>query len=1279
MGRKEKQIRVKDTWLLRFVRNADCSENENEKIQASCDSISQWYVFDYYDRMVCKRGELNYDECMGLSGDLRDFYSGSSVASNYHTLISLESDKDNMDPFFDIDGDSIPLPYLSLVTVNMIADYQEGNDDNIFEPSENDIATFLEECMGLIYSKANDACEAFLRMKGKENVSDHFCIRVLESMNSGSYCVVIRTDCIELGYYVAMSIRTFNMKPSVFCFSECWFSTFTMTCMQYQIDNNNIAVIPQGMREVRAENGDNDVVLRLSVDQNLIKKIAPLSSVVDNSRGLYGRYDVTVNLNLHQFLEIYPWICACKFGTEYPQVSDRSKLKDDTVRTLIEVLSERSMVHCVNERVLVGSGILAEIPDRGNDNYRVKRTEQVRKEKNEVDERIKRLKEKGRAVPYYEREFLHYIDLIDDIWRDFEHLRLQDDSYVNGNVFYTQMWVLLDVIEAYLDSFEDCKEKVGDGIHNGSDKITRIGYQDLLVHLRRAVTCINNFQKLIQSVNQQSFQAPNYDIQMHCDLEKIVIAHMEFARSFLTKRFAEIKSRGIAGDFHQAILPVFTVASYQDSICAMPLFLLPYGIKNHNGHVLCNANHKAERLLLSIMAPTIDMLGNLYRTIPLICHEVAHNFRIIRRKERNDALCKYMMNKVSHYIVQLWLSKNCENSIYVSFGEIEGDLKDLLTESLMDGYHRFVGDVHVDSNIGSLISNVLSYLGENIFISQDKYNRSTPIVTPDVLRKCICDLALIYQGVAAIDEAEWYGEYNECLRILEESANENVSTISSEKMSKILCTVRNMAGNAISKYTHWYGRLLEDFKNYIEDHYELGERKGIEQFEILRKWMKWYSNNMRSRFPSNQSKIDKLIMTMAKEVKPFHESMDCFNLINIKESYEKEKESIRVSFSAQKHGLRYAFDELLQKLKDISLLYSGAQSGITAYPLQDRLLEDYRDRVRDYLMDIKNTDSKNTDSKNSDSFKWNLLGAETIQAYLNPLGIDYDTDKLFRETMCSVIMGISEGTIEALVRDSTVVYREIFADLGMCAPLGLSVFGYLLVLSNAKTFRGNGLNDDMQYDSFGIERALTVCRVLSKNIPDDFDEQCSKYFASMSEEINNYLTETGKASEELKDYVARVKELISARNKRDDALPDLRCFAKYIREDRVGGYEKLMECMKSMWFFAMYIWHYKTKTEDSVTAGVEHINIDLVKHFQELYDKHMKENKFDLTWDSHVLKTIGESYNSGSVNLASSEEEKFKDSLSFVLYYYYRTWSVFSRSCDVEKMRDYTNRLMGGE
>lgn len=1241
MGQQD-SIKIQDVWLLHFIRDTDCSHDEEQKHD---HDLKEYYVFDYYDRMVCKRGGLDYDQCLGLTGELRDYYAKSSVASSYLTLTSLVSDDCKQDPFL---YNAADLPFLSLVNITAMADHTETNSMNI---SEKDVSYYLFESIQFLQKAVERFCTCFFEGKQAEDSPLPVCFRVLHSMNSGNYCVAIRSAYEELGYYVAMSIRSLVM-PALNGFPQCQFSTFTITCMQYTVDQNNIAAIPTQISDRRYLS---EIVLRLSIDQKLIGMIAPLAASVGNGRGLYGRYDVTISLSMEQFMRIYPWICACKFGTVYPDDAALSGLQDDNLEQLALILKNRQEIRCLNERILVSCSVLNTIPPRDGEDFHQNHVKRVNTERNEIEQKIVELRKEGKRLPFYEREFIYYINLIDDVWSDFENLRLQDDSFVNGNVFYSQIWLVLDIIHSYLKSIQT-------GADYSEDEEMRHAFRDLITHLRRAANSVNHFQKLMQSVNQQSMQAPNYDIQMHCDLEKLVLAHTEFARSFLSTRFRS----GIAGPRlsadHQAILPLYTVESHRESISARPLFLLPYIISDDKR--LCVTNPAKERLILSIMLPSIDTLGDFYQTIPLICHELAHNFRVVTRKERNDALSRFIMDKLSDYIVRQWISRSCEDSIYIAFGDIEHRIQNIFSDILLKGYLDFVGNIHDNSNIGVLLTNCLVYLCENIFFVQDAYSKYSQNVTINIIKQYINNLAVVYQGVASLEKAVWYEDYKKYMSLLSE---EKQTTINETERDQIKKLAKAMASSSLEGYFSWCMKEFYELDQFIDKHFSIKDEDEQEQVKNLKRWIKRLAAHG-NKVAFNQQRVDRMFVGLEEEKGEFKLLFDHLRFTNIKDGLvdsEKEKidsASVQKQFRAKKHNAYNAMMELIQKSKDISLLFRCITIPVTTRPLREPFLKDLRYRLREWIAVMKD----------SDPMLWTLFGSEKVQSYLLPLGLDQESDSIFRNSVISVLDGIPVNTIETIVRDSTNIYREIFADLGMCAPLKLDVFGYLMVLSSAKTFRGNGFNGGTEFDTFGIERAMTVCYTISYNKPSDLEKRSLDYSSKTLSEIESFLTEEGRRTTTFKNYRDKIEKLLELPSVeyREERMPVLNGLSAYLLQEERDNCEKLMEKMKLLWCFSMYVSFYRA-------SSVDNVNKRLLEHFRQLYHVHMKDETFNTMEDSHVLLNIGDAYNSGEISAVKQKDSEFKDSLAFVLYHYYRSWRIYGSGCCKENMREWTDSLMG--
>ena len=1232
-------IIVNEVWEMCFIRNSSFPQDSHNPSHLRDRDLSFFYAFDYYDKVICRHADNNLSDCLGLKGKLRLAENSSPIASNFMTLVSLSSDKKSgEDPFTTDNREFDSYPYLSLIIVSILSVPRR----DVFAPTETNIAVFLEHCVSTISNKVQTACEEYYDKRGTGSKAC-FRFRVLHSLNTGSFCIVLRSNDIDLGYHIAMCIKALEI-PSKGTFPALHCGTFTITCIAQRLQDN-VAVAPKVEND---KNSVSDVALRLAVEQNLIRRISSLPNAVDNGRGLYGRYDITITLSLQQFLELYPWIYAHKFGTSQPDSKEKGNISNQTVKELIEIFNAGSAVQCINERVLVNTAVLNNIESHSLKNrFLDDRTRQIEKEKSVIESKILALRNKGRTLPFYNIEFLRCVDMFEDVWRNFENLRNQEDSMINGNILFAQVWLLLDIVETYLDSMDERSKK-------------ETNYASLVIQSRKAANSISRFHKMMQSVNQQSMQSPNYEIQLHCDLEKLVIAYSEFSRRFLIEHFYPYTNEDVKTN-HQLVLPICSVDPNIDSIQADPLFLLPYLITSSDK--LCKSNPRQERLLLAIKMPDIDVMGDLYHTLPMICHEISHNFRVISREERNNELCKYMIEKLAVYIVRQWFSRTSDKIIYTEFGVVEQRIQKIIADEIFDQYLSYIkadpeGDnIHEKSNIGVLISNLLFFLDASLFINQDQHTASTSVITRKMLRSVIEELASIYQQYQEMCLATWYSDYLTCMNLLKEE--KEVTRIDRDRIISLSKKITiDIFNNGLAV---WITRENIEFISFILENYEMTTEEN-DTFIYFRNEMKKYS--ILPSIPVAPVKVDRFIINLEKitEQGGLIDSL-CFS----KPKDKKKSADIRRSFELRKKQLINSWHEHCRTIKNISQLNLISAAEVSSQQSnRDILYMEFMDRLRTWIRTMEKDKPG----------EWTIFGSEKVQDYLLPLGIDQDNRELFKLSLGTILNSVPIESVVTIIKDSAQLYREIFADLGMCVSLGLDVFGYLNVFGTNKVLRGDGQSE---IDDFGKERILTVCWVISRSRLHDIGTRSQEYFCKMTEEIEKSLKEEGIASDEYQEFKNETRKLLLNKDymKIGKKMSDLNIgdiISKWsnIDIDEGKNYERLLGLFKSLWYTSLYICIYLSYPEDSTNEG-------LINHFRKIYEMVLSKDPFTGKNDSHVLKSIGKVYNSGELELAAGQEERFKDTISFVLFNYYQSWGVFSQGCyDSDEIDEWINPIIAG-
>lgn len=1287
------ELQIQEIHLLHLSRNAPLLPTTLSDPQKDSGQMPvSFSMFDYFDWLVVQKGNsLDHMSCFGL--DQKTVASPPQVSSQYLTLVTLEDELEDSggqsgwmigDPFFYGEGmeDAFAeFPFLSImiVTISPCPDQlpQAGQESAQYR-KEADVERFLKSCAHelrkLVWETASgvdEECPDTLKA----------VFQVYHCINSGNFCIAMRTRTPEPSYHIAMRVRATTLnEDALYGFPAVDCSTFSLMGSVYHTREDGTVETPPLSVSSKSQS---KVALRLSVTNHVRNLLFQRTkgAVVEELNGLYGRYDVTLHLKLNQYWELYPWICAHKLGIHFPpnNVPAAGEEEGGPVTLLKQAMEEHGAQY-INARLLINlDNCIA--PDN-NGERRKKRQDHVKMENQAIDQKMHEVLQLADRLPYCQQEFKKCVCLLQDLWESYSSLRYQDDSFISGNMLLTQISMLLDVVCAYINSIDPSFNE-------------EMLYNDLVGSLRSAINSISHFQKLMLSINQQSIQAPNYEVQIHTDMEKFVVAYTEFSRRFLAEHFPPKEAHGSVGELkkhRQLIFPIITVDMVREAIQAVPLFLLPY-----HGAVdldLLTSNTSQERILLSIEMPDNDAFGNLYATLPLICHELFHNFRVLDRDKRNDALARFLLYRVAQYIVQRWIDQAHEDAVYACFGDLEDDLLvSTLAEQLEEAYRQQCGATHETANIGVLISNILIFLDRDVFILRDQNAFQQPVNVPGQIRENLRQLCELSMSVSNKQLPDWWGQYQACLKFLEKLDGEehdaivkaqNLAVKEIEDKNKLRMLLQPLLSELMSdilgKYVERVSEIgqsfLIQFSNLEMQLTELGHTsQKVEIAALLFDIYKLTANvRLKNYTPSiTDSQIRsiygirlKLSQILRTFFKKCHE--------NLPHLAEKEIRDLNLVWRATD----YAICDLCCVIKDADHLFLLLRGSISDESrvhrgICDDLLKQYHNRLRMELEQYY---------QDQDKPERILHSASQMQELLAPLGCDLEQEKLFTQGLKRVLISCSEQDLNNLVNDSTVLYREIFADLGMCVALDLKCFGYLRVLARNNVFC-EGCRDSKSA-TLKRERMLLVAQILLEResaVQDsgyDFrglQKDCLCCFQLVTKLVDRAAVSEGSASSSWIRLKEQMADLISQKT-RTTTVP---AFPVTIEEFNrwAGSTEKkeeipeLYQQLQSMWNLAHLF---------SCLAKVLEYNENhkLKGHFRELAERiteqwHMENHERS---ESHMLERVGNTYNDPyRVNAPVRDHELFKDTLSFVLYYYYHSWNLYEQGVPTGTGLDI---LMGG-
>ena len=1143
-------------YSLEILRNTFRSSGRETCTDSNAVTHQHFYLFDYFDRLACVT-EVDYHTHFGI-------LPHKTALSEQH--ITLQATSQNRDPFAYKGQDSqSAYPYLFCIFVQLFPGDYTGEKDQLFSIAEKPVQVLREIANSVIPKEMP--------------------YEIYHQFNVGDFCLALRTDDVQIGYRLANTIRTCKISCGVVM------DTYTIVGIEAPQEGQ---FLQQAI--------DHSVVLRLSIRN--MSALKPLNNLLGKGggafelRGLTGRYDVTLTLTLTQFQQIYPFLWERKFVKPLSDKESKAPLgnvvysgDDPIVKWFCDNLSE---IEFINERLLVT------LPEDSFPEAEAKTldTEKVDRQNDYVREYFERLRaRKFRFENWiFLSEFKRGLRMLEEVWDSFSDLRYQRDACINGNMFFTQMCLVLRCIEKQLIALEDHPfiwEEEGAEEYFRRKNLVEHGFRDLNTWISRAGISMHNFNFRLQAINHQSIQAPIYECQMQMDPGKYLVAYTEFARLFLSEWSDGSEPR-------QYLLPFFSIDFNKTEPSADPLFLMPYLYKTEK-RALVSSNER-ENLLLAINIPDMDSLARIYDMIPLLTHELSHNIRISEREQRNEVLARFVFAQISSYVVRHIMARNSRFDRCFCPDSLTDMLCDTLSGLLWDEYKKSFGDLLSEQNIGALISTLQPYL--------------------DCTIACFCEDVLDTFIYVRDEEVK--------------TAMTALVTLLSPERRKSFSIIPDDEKDWGSKCVLHARKIMAEIARQIDEELKMDMPEGASGLNLTQDQCELLPNQFEDRLKA------------------------CFS--GMEDWYRK------VPVEQQKKCARWRnrWLDCYMRLKDMHyqyqiihqyLIYGNGREGRMK---QGRgFLDAWFLKCRDRLAGAAPRECA-------------LWQAFSPNDHLNRLGLLVSDSKVFVRIVERTLQTIHRGTLEACINESVSAYREMFADLGMCAFCNFSAFGYLRFFSRkhkiALTER-NYMEKSPYYSNADMssQRILTIAVVLLQIRGDAEGE-------SLEEEAISYLNSAKKRL--LRDE--RTNTLDVAIESWFDGI------ARLLREknkDRLGAYlpstllefcdtlkeqvfmdeifpemEELYELVKQVLCIRYLILRKVLRAERL-----------LVEHFKDLYSK-MVEKFYKNKDSSGVSQKIGEFYNRSEFYLQEDWiGEEFQSVLRFVQHYYYKNWEVYAYTPELQE------------
>lgn len=1299
---KLKHWQTNEIRLLHIMRNLELPGNQKNIVDNTAERTEQiFYSLGHFDQMVYVRSVLmpfDYKHCFAIKYPYTGFKENVDL-DQVLCLVPLKEFQEQEDPF-EYNKGNLPFLTLSLISVDS---YPLSNETDNFENVVDQICISLTELLN----------------KYRERQQVNFVGQVFYSLNCADLCIAIRSDRLQDCYMLSRSIRM--MKENGFTLNT---TTLFFSCLTHDLSSSYREKIVQ-------RNADVEIALRLGLTSDQVVEGVAFELFQSGAHGILGTGNLSINLKLKEYLEIYPFLYGSKFKREkviqdFPQHKFPSafikKIRDGDLQ--ITVIHERVLFLQTNESVVAPRKICENLYDQNPLILKQRYSEIAHKYIKAMQEKVEEIDRYQYRIPYEAYRYAENIRLIRDLCYTFDDLWFQKESGINGYLFYSQMFLLIDgvkkqwniinaLIELPVSENSEDAEKASDAINESGKPISRSEIvaemcKTLVDTMHQAIVGINNHNKIMQAYNLPSVNTPSYEVQSKVHTEQYLAAYTAYLQMICANFYQN------EGSKCNVSIPIVSLDINATKLKAYSLFgpVTPYYSGSKSVIDALGKDNNEIVTLVTVICPNYQRFANAFHVLPLVTHEISHNFRYIPRKDRNEFLIQYVFQKLSQRIVK-WLDLTND----ITTGTLQRELADVIKNQLVDHFRNFCGKPWIDE----CLMKDFPLLFDNYFINvlhipnQDNYTVKSTNLWADIKERFVnlMSLASFFpifpeaSGIEHLDVGKLQSIYISIVfQSLCNMERSNQARVRQEQDEWINCL--NIQMSKISDANREEIRIILNFLREISTQHDSSEKKISINYlnrafllicrlcysSIFQEHNKW----MAVLYRSNENPV----FRKAEEV-TLRKSILTDTDISILREELRHKVPCDGEDAREFH---YCIEHLCTQLESVWIdgsvflsLLKNAGPQIIFYPCSP--IEELANGI--YYQAQKVLDHY---AKEGMAGEWML--PSNLQDIFMQIGLLRQNPKYFRATLLRMFQVVNTDVMMKFVRDDISLYDEVFADLGMCAAFDMSSFGYLrFTLHIFSQERSTG--SDFARD-FTIDRILVVLYALIS----EHDENLSHVRAKLAEYYRNFIQAfcdwaillLEKHDNEDTQVIRSALDLAQSESMR---LDNSREYISFISKDRmewIGRHLNLF-CEKSInnrcgmnltrkklgslrQEALYYLMHINIlirmrkvdvalqkqesmdqcikERSDSLVGIVQ--NSEIVKHCKEIFRERIQNaNWVQTVKRDSTISEIGQYYNNSQcVNLQNSEDSakdirrnRLYHQVNFILKYYWKSRNYYAR------------------
>lgn len=945
---------------IRMLNLFRCSSAENNE----CLSDINCFVTDYFDGIKVEKlkwEETRLADCMGIKQNIGTDKKGVS-----HQRYCLYTENEIEEDIFEI---SEEFPLMTMIQIFINPDMYQVNE---FEDGRKmclqSCIQKVEECIKSAYEQKND-------VKWE----------VYSLLTAGDFAVIVRSKNVHDAYDISTLIR--NIRVVAGTEEKEPFFSYSISGI---VRDSDVEKIPEA-EWAKYLSADDRVIVRMEYSQ--IYRGFQLREGASEENGemlkqgyrLLGRYDYQVECTPQEFDQVYPYLTKYKFGYNLKQKelsASEAQENNNKIRTILWLLKNK-YVSQINEKLLLKYTAECENSTRQENLWKIKEQTEWKSLYVENSNKISKLKQNAekledKIATYYNyaRNLKEYARLMVRACRIFYEINQLRELRVSVAVLIRQFDVFLNSIEQYLEYVKDKDEyKAADNLED---------------NLRKGIAAIEIFARYIRNINLQTLQTPNYDLQTNVCVEKILLAYSQFLTPFV------VENDNINGN------------EYFSSNTLYPIVVPNTGAKDvsvwvtfKGGQIDAKENNKK---MMVVKSPTFMNFCEFHLLIPILFHEIAHQFRYESRKDRNRCLKTFIMKSLAYNFILKILGIGFEYNM-----ESDPMMKNLVEETYQIMEKEMCSDVKEEGDLRFFQWQMTNRL--ETYVEKVRFNRNN-----------IRDLITAYIEKTKEDTLEYTTEIvNSIDSIVKKLEDWKKPVPESEFEEKYGSLVRDFQKMAFCQAK----QLLREIADYLKSTQKI--KKDEQVVAEIQKFEKY----------DKKDAVEDLAVYWLNE----STGSALFGLWNRIHSCMIGRED------------KHALEIRLKKYHNLVETYWSIWRCLQEKETKDnslccKSLSEMSSQI--YSLILKNLDKYEKDRRRELNWHTNTISTEELETLKRRIKIESQAGM---ETRIRGVLIQYQRMLGEHVYANTELYREVTSDLFMCGIMGLDFWGYLVIAAEYFGFR----------------------------------------------------------------------------------------------------------------------------------------------------------------------------------------------------------------------------------